>query len=135
MREQQVVTTARSVPVRQRLTPVTGTFWFPRASAESDVLSAAGPPSVKCRTSRHGDTQKPRLAEELGFSLSKGAACRKGRPGERSVEPCPTTAPESCVPTCFFPVPPAPGGSLSWPRMAEGQPEWLPLLFVPRGVL
>ena len=96
---------------------MTGTFWFPRAFAESDMLTAAWPPSVKCRTCRHGDAQKPGLAEELGFSLSKGAACRKARPGERSAEPCPAAAQEPRMPRRFFPVPPtpaAPSPGLAW---------------------
>lgn len=115
---------------------MTGTFWFPRACAESDVLTAAWQPSVKCRTSQHGDTQKPRLAEELRFSLSKGAPCRKARPGEGSVKPCLTTGTGVVHADVLHPGASHSGFSLTWPRMVEGQPEWLlvPLLFVPGGV-
>lgn len=59
---------SRSVPVRQRLTPVTGTFWFPRALCESDVLMAAWQPDVECCTSQCGDAQKPWLEEAPGLT-------------------------------------------------------------------
>lgn len=110
---------------------MTGTFWFPHACAESDVLTAAWQPNVKCCTSQHGDTQKSRLAKELGFNLSKDAPCRKARPGEGSVKPCPTTGTGVVHADMLLSGAPHSVISLTWPHMEEGQPEWLlvPLLF------
>ena len=120
MREQQVVTTARSVPVRQRLTPVTGTFWFPRASAESDVLSAAGPPSAALLGME--------TLRNPGWQRSSGSASPRaqhaGKADQESVLSSPvrqqhrSRACQRASSRCL-PLPAAPSAGLAWRRDSQ----------------
>lgn len=88
---------SRSVPIRQRLTPVTGTFWFPHALCK--IGCAHNSMAAKCQVLhlsawRHSET----LARKgTRIHLLKCTPCRRARLGEGSVKPCPTTGVRSHV--------------------------------------
>lgn len=86
---------------------------------KSDVLTAAWQPNVKCFTSQHGDSQKPWL-ERHSDSPLKCTPCRRTRPGEGPVRPCPTVSVRSHACCSFlFPVLPIP--ARSWPGPVHGR--------------
>lgn len=94
---------SRSVPVRQRLTPVTGTFWFPHALCKS--RRAHNSMAAKCQVPhlsawRHSETL---AGKGTRIHLLKCTLCRRAEPGEGSVKPCPTTGVKSraCWHSCL----------------------------------
>lgn len=105
----------RSVPVRQRLTPVTGTFWFPHALCK--IRYAHSSMAAKCQVLHFSAwRQSETLAgKALGFTFEVHTV-QESRPRRGS---CQAVSNSRCEESCMLPllVPSAPHSStsLTWP--------------------